>query len=62
MIARRNGSDTEGGRCRGLVIYAEEGLGAVRTQYEGEEDFVETVSIQVSWGGGRKLNICEVYR
>ena len=62
MIARRDGSDTEGGRCRGLVIYGEEGLGAVRTICEGEEGVVEAASIQVSWGGGRKLTICEVYR
>ena len=62
MITRRDGSDTEGGRCRGLVIYGEEGLGAVRTKYDGEEEVVEAVSVKINWGGGRKLTICEVYR
>ena len=35
MIARRDGTDTAGGRCRGLVIYAEEGLGAIKTKQGG---------------------------
>ena len=34
----------------------------MRTHHSGEEDVVEAASIQVSWGGGRKLTICQVYR
>ena len=33
MIVRRDGRDTLGGKCRGLAIYIEEGLGAVRTHH-----------------------------
>ena len=62
MIARRDGKDTVGGRCRGLVIYTQEGLGAVRTHHRGEEDVVEAASIEIIWGGGTKLTICQVYR
>ena len=52
LIARRDGKDTEGGRCRGLVMYSEKGLGAVRTKHAGEDDVIEAVTIEVSWGGG----------
>ena len=62
LIARRDGKDTVGGRCRGLVIYSEEGLGAVQTKHRGEEEVVEVATVEVSWGGGRKLTICQVYR
>jgi hypothetical protein len=44
------------------VIYVEEGLGAVRTHHPGEEEVVEAATVQVSWGGGSKLTICQVYR
>ena len=44
------------------MIYVEEGLGAVRTHLSGEEDVVEAATVEVSWGGGRKVTICQVYR
>ena len=62
LIARRDRKDTEGGRCRGLVMYTEKGLGAVRTKHAGEEEVIEAATIEVSWGGGRKLTVCQVYR
>ena len=62
MVARRDGTDTGGGRCRGLVIYTEEGLGAVRTKHAGEDDIIEAATIEVRWGGERKITICQVYR
>ena len=57
MIARRDGKDTQGGKCRGLVIYVEEGLGAVRTHHIGEEDVIEATTVEISWGGGSKLTL-----
>ena len=62
MIVHRDGKDTQGGKCRGLAIYVEEGLGAVRTHYRGEEDVIEAATVEVSWGGGTKLTLCQVYR
>ena len=44
------------------MIYAEEGLGAIRTKHVGEEDVVEAASVEVCWGGGRKVTICDIYR
>ena len=52
LIVRRDGKDTLGGKCRGLAIYVQEGLGAVRTHYSGEEEVVEAATVEVSWGGG----------
>ena len=62
MIVQRDGRDTLGGKCRGLAIYIEEGLGAVRTHHSGEENVVEAATVEISWGGGRKMTLCQVYR
>jgi hypothetical protein len=34
----------------------------LRTHHIGEEDVVEAVTIEVSWGGGKSLTICQIYR
>ena len=40
----------------------EDGLGAVRTRHRGEDDVIEAATVELSWGEGRKLTICQVYR
>ena len=45
-----------------MVMYAEQGLGAVRTKHPGEEEVTEAATIEVSLERGRKMTICQVYR
>ena len=67
IISRRDGRDTAGGRCRGLLLYARLGLQASHLVIKGAEDCTECVGISVPWGKGRQsyretLKLVMVYR
>ena len=52
LINRRDGRDTAGGRARGLLVYAKEGIAAAALRLEGEDEVTECCAITIPWGGG----------
>ena len=67
-IVRQDGKDTEGGKCRGLLIYCRSELNASQFVGEGFNEVVECAGIQLPWGrskagqGIKVLKVVLVYR
>ena len=49
LISRKDGRDTTNGKCRGLLIYAKEGLQAIQCTIPGEDTVTEMTSVKVPW-------------
>ena len=67
IISRRDGKDTAGGRCRGLLMYARRGLQASQLVIQGADICTECIGISVPWGKGSQssselLKFVMVYR
>ena len=52
IISRRDGRDTAGGRSRGQLMYARQGLQASQLVIQGADTCTECIGISVSWGKG----------
>ena len=59
---RRDGRHTAGGRGRGLLIYAREGVTAAELHLEGGDQVTECSGISLPWGRGEDIKIVLVYR
>ena len=63
MVVRADGQDTTDGLCRGLLIWAKEGVKAVRYESDLIKDMVECEGITVPWGlDGTLLTVLLGYR
>ena len=63
MVVRADGQDTTDGWCRGLLIWAREGIMAGRYESDLIKDMVECEGITIPWGrGGTVLTILLAYR
>jgi hypothetical protein len=63
LVVRKDGSDTEKGKCRGLLIYARAGM--VVAQYDNAEirAATEVCAVRVSgWEKGNSLTVALAYR
>ena len=63
LCSRRDKRDTEGGRCRGLLIYVKDGNSAAELQLTGVDQVTECCGITVPWGrgGGEVIKLILVY-
>ena len=64
LVNRRDGRDTAGGRGRGLLVYARDGIAAAELKLEGEDEVTECCAITIPWGGGgtEVVKLILVYR
>jgi hypothetical protein len=56
LISRKDGKDTTRGKCRGLLIYAKQGLQASQCTIPGEDTVTEMTSVKIPWGRGEEGN------
>ena len=67
-IVRQDGTTTEGGKCRGLLVYCKAELKASEYVGKGFSEVVECAGIQIPWGSGKvsrsqdSLKVVVVYR
>lgn len=63
LVIRADGSDTKDGGCRGLLVYAREGVLAGRLESELIDEMVECEGVTIPWGKGRDvLTVVLAYR
>ena len=69
-VVRQDGESTEGGKCRGLLVYCKAELKASEYVGEGFKEVTECAGIQIPWGKSRgkkggshdSLKVVGVYR
>ena len=61
MVVRKDGKDTQGGLCRGLLVYCKTDLRASEFQSKEFEVFTECAGVILPWGRG-ELKCVLVYR
>ena len=62
IVVRKDGKSTNGGRTRGLLMYAREGLKASRKFIKGEDECTEFAALSIPWGEGSHLTLALAYR
>ena len=62
LVVRQDGRDTIGGKCRGLLIYAKDGIKAAKIENKQFETVTEIAGITVPGGQGELISLVLVYR
>ena len=62
MVVRKDRTDTEGGKCRGLLVYVIEGIPAGEMSIRGADSVIEYCGVSIPWGQGEELKLLCVYR
>ena len=62
LVVRQDGRDTMGGKCRGLLIYAKDGIKAAKIENKQFETVTEIAGITVPGGQGELISLVLVYR
>ena len=62
LVVRKDGGDTEGGKCRGLLVYVLEGISAGELTIRGSSKTIECCGVKIPWGRGEDLKLVCVYR
>ena len=61
MVVRKDGKDTQGGQCRGLLVYCKTNLRASEFKSQEFDVFTESGGVILIWGG-EELKCVLVYR
>ena len=65
ITSRRDGRDTNNGRCRGLIIYTRHDIKAIPIHFKEFDDATEITGASINFGSNKypqKVSVCAVYR
>ena len=55
MVVRKDGTDTEGGKCRVLLVYVIDGLPTGEMFIRGGDRVIECCGVRIPWGREEEL-------